>query len=151
MHVSMQHNNVILRCQQLKCRFGGHTQNAAMLLSCTTERFKPHCERGQRGWGVDSWPMELAQNSAHRATRLVVLAFTSKIDQRNARFSALHEDRILRVREYARRALSLPPNHQLVSNFLFVQECDLEHGQTITRQDGQECTRGCRYRRAIRR
>jgi hypothetical protein len=75
--------------------------------------------------------MEVAQYGTHRATRLVVSAFTSKIDQRNARFGALHEDRILRVRQYPRRALSLPPNHQLVSDFLFVQESDFEHGWNI--------------------
>jgi hypothetical protein len=43
MHISVQRNNVVLRCQQLKRRFGGHTQNATVLFSRATERFKPDC------------------------------------------------------------------------------------------------------------
>jgi hypothetical protein len=85
--------------------------------------------------------VELAQCFAHYATGFIVSPFPSKISQQDACFGAFHKDRTLCVRQYARCAVPLPPNHQLISELLFVQDGDLEHRRHIAPQDRQECAR----------
>jgi hypothetical protein len=69
--------------------------------------------------------MKPCQHRADYPTGFVIPAVASKIGKGSSVFGAIHEDRIFRVRQYARRAVSVPPVHEQAAEFLFVENGDL--------------------------
>jgi hypothetical protein len=82
--------------------------------------------------------MELCQHRADHATGLVIALLASDIRQRRIILGALHEDRVFPVRQYARRAVPVPPDHELVAKPLLVHGGYLEHGRHAARTHRQK-------------
>jgi hypothetical protein len=77
--------------------------------------------------------MEPCQYIANDLTGFVISAIARKIGKGTTIFGALHKYRIFSMRQYARRALPVPPAHQEAAKSLLISDGYLEHGGRATR------------------
>jgi hypothetical protein len=128
MHISVPRHHILLSRQQGRCHGGSDTQDTAVRPTHRGQRIKPARERKQCRGRLCPVRMELRQHCTNRATGLFIPAVASPIDQAKSLVGAFHENRIIAVREHARRALSTPPVHQPPTAPLLAEDRDLEHG-----------------------
>ena len=83
-----------------------------MRLGRASERFKPRRERNQCGRRRNPRCMEPCLYTADDPTGFVIPAIARKIGKGATIFGAFHEYRIFPMRQYARRALPIPPAHE---------------------------------------
>jgi hypothetical protein len=94
--------------------------------------------------------VELRQDRADDATGLVILA-AGKFGKRDPLYGTFQEDRILVMRDHARRTAPGPPFHEQAPDPLLVYKGYLEHGRHVAGAHRQKPAAAGKNRLAVRR